>query len=49
MGRQIQIFKLNLTDTVIKGDAQGLGALGRVLGDIAGHLLGRQLPVVAGR
>jgi len=29
--RHIQTFKLNFTDTVIQGDAQGLGALGRVL------------------
>ena len=27
MGRQSQAFKLNLTDTVIQGDAQGLGGL----------------------
>jgi hypothetical protein len=44
MGRHIQTFKLNLTYTAIQDDAQGLGALGRVLGDIAGHLLSRQLP-----
>ena len=47
MGGHIQSFKLNLTYTVVEGDAQGLGALGRVLGDIAGHLLSRQLPLVA--
>jgi hypothetical protein len=29
MGRHIQAFKLNLTYTVIQGDAEGLGALGR--------------------
>jgi hypothetical protein len=37
---------------VVQGDAQGLGALGRVLGHIAGHLLGQQplvvLAVIAG-
>jgi hypothetical protein len=31
---------------VIEGDAQGLGALGRVLGHIAGDLLSAQLLVV---
>jgi hypothetical protein len=46
MRRHIQAFKLNLTYTVVEGDAQGLGALGRVLGHIAGHLLSRQLLVV---
>jgi len=48
MGRHLQTFKLNLTYTVIQGDAHGLGGLGRVLGDVAGHLLGAQLPLVAG-
>jgi len=47
MGWHIQTFKLNLTYTVVEGDAQGLGALGGVLGDIASDLLGRQLFVVA--
>jgi hypothetical protein len=46
MGRQVQVIKLNLTYTVIQGDAQGLGALGRILGHIAGHLLGRKPLIV---
>jgi hypothetical protein len=49
MGRHIQTFKLNLTYTVVEGDAQRLGALGRVLGHVPGHLLSRQLLVVASR
>jgi hypothetical protein len=48
MGRHIQTFKLNFTDTVVEGDTQSLGALGRVFGHIAGDLLGAQLPLVAG-
>ena len=48
MRRQVQGFKLNLTYTVIEGDAQGLGGLGRVLGDIAGDLLSAQLRLIAG-
>jgi hypothetical protein len=47
MGRHLQAFKLNLTYTVIEGNAQGLGGLRRVLGHIACHLLGGQLPLVA--
>jgi hypothetical protein len=47
MGWHIQTFKLNLTYTLVEGDAESPGALGRILGDIAGHLLGRQLLVVA--
>ena len=47
MGRHIQTFKLNLTYTLVESDAEGLGALGRILGDIASDLLGRQLPALA--
>jgi hypothetical protein len=36
VSRHVQIFKLNLTYTVIQGDTQGLGALGCILGHIAG-------------
>jgi hypothetical protein len=48
MGGQIQLLQLPLGEAVVEGDAQGLGGLGRVLGDVAGDLLGAQLLVVAG-
>jgi hypothetical protein len=47
MGRHFQTFKLNLTYTVIQGDAHGHAGVGRILGDVAGDPLGAQLPLVA--
>jgi hypothetical protein len=41
---------VGITEPLVEAGAEALGALGGVLGDVAGHLLGAQLPglVVAG-
>jgi hypothetical protein len=51
MGRQIvQVVEVIDADTPVEAGAEALGGLGRVLGDVAGHLVSRQLPrlVVSG-
>jgi hypothetical protein len=45
MGRQVvQVVEVIGADAPVEAGAEALGGLGRVLGDVAGHLLSRQLP-----
>jgi hypothetical protein len=46
MGRQpVQVLQvISGSQAAVEACAEALGGLGRVLGDVAGHLLGRQLP-----
>jgi hypothetical protein len=45
MGRQLlKVLQVALVEAAVQAAAEALGRLGRVLGDVAGHLLGRQLP-----
>jgi len=40
----VQVLQILGSDTPVEDGAEALGGLGRVLGDVPGHLLGRQFP-----
>jgi hypothetical protein len=46
MGGQLvkAVQVVGVGQAAVQAGAEALGGLGRVLGDVAGHLLGRQLP-----
>ena len=48
MGEHVQVVRLGLAQAMVEGDAEGLGGLGCVLGDVAGDLLLGQLPATVG-
>jgi hypothetical protein len=43
-GQPVQVLQVVGADAAVQAAAEALGGLGRVLGDVAGHLLRAQLP-----